>query len=168
MSEEIGFSLEGRGGHSLAGRTVLQVVPALADHGADRTAIDVAAALAEVGARPLVAAPHGRLVSELQAVGGVWLDFPSASQNPIVMLLAARRLRKLIEGEQVDLVHARSRRAAWMALPATRAAKVAFVTSLNQISPTQSPVAQRYNAVMAKGDVVIAPSDFAAAAIVAA
>ena len=124
-----------------------------------------AAALADAGARPLVAAPPGRLVSELQAKGGVWLDFPTRSRNPLTMLLLSRRLHKLIGQEQVDLVHARSRRAGWMAYGAVRQAKVPLVTSLSQISPGQSIVRQRYTSVMAKGDTVITGSKFAAATI---
>ena len=82
MNEEFGFSLHRRGTHRLAGRTVLQLVASLDQAEADRAAIDVAGALAEAGARPLVAAPAGRLVSELQAKGGVWIDFPSQAQEP--------------------------------------------------------------------------------------
>ena len=165
MSEDFSFSVHRRGAHRLAGRTVLQVAPALADSDVDRAVIEVAGALAEAGARPLVAAPPGRLVSELQAKGGVWLDFATQAGNPIAMMFLSRRLRRLIAEEQVDLVHARSRRAGWMAYGATRAAKVPLITSLGQISPGQSVLRQRYNSVMARGDTVIAGSKFAAATI---
>ena len=163
--QDYGFSLQRRGAHRLAGRTILQVVSALADADLDRPAIDIAAALAEVGARPLVAAPPGRLVSDLQAKGGVWLDFPSASKNPFAMALATRRLRRLLAQEQVDLVHARSRPGGWMSYAATRSAKVPLVTSLPGIVPGQSALRQHYNSVMARGDTVFAGSRFAAATI---
>ena len=165
MNEDFQFALHRRGTHRLAGRTVLQVVHSLADADTDHSAIDVAAALADVGARPLVACPPGRLVSELQAKGGVWLDFPSQAKNPLTMMLLSRRLRKLLGQEQIDLVHARSRRAGWMAYGAARSAKIPLVTSLTQISPGQSIVRQRYTSVMAMGDTVITGSKFAAATI---
>ncbi len=171
MNEDFGFSLHRRGTHRLAGRTILQVAPTLAE--ADGSpegslaVIAVAAALAEAGARPLVAAPAGRLVPELQAKGGVWLDFPSQNRNPIAMALLSRRLQKLIGREQVDLVHARSRRAGWISHAAARRAKVPFATSLVQLSPGQGVVRQRYSSIMAKGDVVMAGSKFAAATITA-
>src|SRR5207244_5307042 len=66
---------------SLAGVTVLQIIPTLEAGGAERTTIDIAAALAEVGARALVATQGGRLVGELQARGGLWVPFPAASKN---------------------------------------------------------------------------------------
>ncbi|MFO4987037.1 hypothetical protein RCK87_25185, partial [Salmonella enterica subsp. enterica serovar 1,4,[5],12:i:-] len=59
--------------HPLAGRTVLQIIPELEAGGAERTAVDIAAGLTEVGARALVATEGGRLVAELQAKGGIWL-----------------------------------------------------------------------------------------------
>lgn len=164
-NEDFGFSIHRRGTHRLAGRTALQIVPALDNPESDRAAIDVAAALADVGARPLVASPPGRLVSELQAKGGVWLDFPSNIKNPIAMALNVRKLKAVIAREQIDLVHARSRPAGWTAYAATRATKTPLMTSLHQISPGQSIVKQRYNSVMAKGDMVIAGSRFAAATI---
>ena len=165
MNEEFGFSLHRRGTHRLAGRTVLQLVGSLDSPEADRAAIDVAGALAEAGARPLVAAPTGRLVSELQAKGGVWIDFPSQTKNPFAMMLNVPRLKALLARERVDLVHARSRPAGWVAYSATRPRKTPLVTSLHQISPGQSIVKQQYNSVMAKGDMVIAGSKFAAATI---
>ena len=165
MNEEFGFSLHRRGTHRLAGRTVLQLVGSLDQAEADRPAIDVAGALAEVGARPLVAAPAGRLVSELQAKGGVWIDFPSQSKNPFAMMLNVSRLKTLLAREQVDLVHARTRPAGWVAYSATRTTKTPLVTSLHQLSPGGSIIKQRYNSVMAKGDMVIAGSKFAAAII---
>ena len=165
MNEDFGFSLHRRGTHRLAGRTVLQLAPALDSPDLDRAAIDVAAALAEAGARPLVAAPPGPLVSELQAKGGVWINFPTQSKNPIAMTMLMSRLRSLLLQEQVDLVHARSRPAGWVAYFATRALKTPLVTSLHQISPGQTVVKQLYNSVMAKGDLVVAGSKFASATI---
>ena len=72
-------AFETGGRHFLAGRTILQIIPRLDAGGAERTTIDIAAALAEAGARALVATEGGRLVSELQAVGGIWIPFPAAT-----------------------------------------------------------------------------------------
>ncbi len=61
------------------------------------------------GARALVACEGGRLVSELQTRGGLWIPFPAKSKNPLRMALNVGKLAKLIRAERVDLVHARSR-----------------------------------------------------------
>ena len=95
--------------HTLLGRTILQILPALHSGGAERTCVDIAAALASEGARGLVAASGGRLVSELQAKGGLWTPFPAATKNPIEMMLNISRLTQILKTEQVNLIHARSR-----------------------------------------------------------
>ncbi|WP_293863037.1 glycosyltransferase family 4 protein [uncultured Alsobacter sp.] len=150
------------GSSGLAGRTVLQVVPELDAGGAERTTVDVAAALAQAGARALVATEGGRLVAELQAKGGIWLPFPARSKNPIRMLANARRLRAMCLDEGVDLVHARSRAPAWSALMASRALRLPFVTTYHGSYAGRSAVKILYNSVMARGDVVIANSHYTA------
>ncbi len=165
MNDEFAFSLHRRGTHPLAGRTILQIVPTLDAGEIDHTAIDVAGALAEAGARALVASAGGRLVSELQAKGGVWLPFPAGAKNPLAMALGAQRLRRLLVSERVDLLHARSRPAAWVAYGATRATKTPLVTSIGPIAPGLGLLRQRYNSATARGDVVIAGSRFAAALV---
>jgi glycosyltransferase involved in cell wall biosynthesis len=149
----------------LAGRTVLQIIPRLDAGGAERTTIDIAAALAEAGARPLVACEGGRLVSELQAKGGVWIPFPASTKNPVLMALNVRRLAKIIRSEYVDIVHARSRAPAWVALGATRRTHTPFVTTYHGAYAGVSKLKLLYNSVMARGDVVIANSAYTAGLI---
>ena len=150
----------------LAGRTILQIIPDLDAGGAERTTIDVAAALVDAGARALVACRRGRLVSELQAKGGLWIEFPAAAKNPVTMALNVGKLARLIRAESVDIVHARSRAPAWVALGATRMTRTPFVTTYHGSYSGESPVKIFYNSVMARGDAVIANSEFTASQIV--
>ncbi len=150
---------------SLNGRTILQIIPRLDAGGAERTTIDVAAALVRAGARALVASEGGRLASELQAVGGVLTPFPAATKNPLAMALNVRRLARLILEERVDLVHARSRAPAWVALGACRMTGRPFVTTYHGAYSGRSGLKLRYNSIMARGDLVIANSQFTADAI---
>ena len=143
---------------NLTGRTVLQVVPRLDAGGAERTTLDVAAALVQAGARALVACDGGRMVSELQAQGGVWLPFPAATKNPLAMALNVRKLARVIVEERVDVVHARSRAPAWVALGASRIVSRPLVTTYHGAYSGGSALKLRYNSVMARGDVVIANS----------
>ncbi len=152
----------------LAGRTVLQIIPELDTGGAERTTVDIAAALVGAGARALVATEGGRLIGELQAKGGVWIDFPAASKNPAAMLAHARRLAKVFVAERVDIVHARSRAPAWVALAATRIVRRPFVTTYHGSYSGRSAPKRLYNSVMARGDVVIANSHYTADLIRAA
>ncbi|MER2250537.1 glycosyltransferase family 4 protein [Methylorubrum podarium] len=146
----------------LAGVTVLQIIPALEAGGAERTTVDVAAALAEAGARPLVATEGGRLVGELQAKGGIWVPFPANTKNPLAMALNVERLARLCRREGVQILHARSRAPAWVALGAARRLKLPFVTTYHGSYSGRTSVKILYNSVMARGDVVIANSHYTA------
>lgn len=152
----------GRTAGALEGRTILQIVPRLDGGGAEQTTLDIASALVDAGARALVASDGGRLVADLQTRGGVFLPYPAATKNPIAMYAAAGQLRRLIEGEGVDLVHVRSRAPAWVALRACRALRIPLVTTWHGAHSGQSAIKQRYNSVMARGDVVIANSAWTA------
>ena len=116
----------------IAGKTVMQIIPDLQSGGAERTTVDIAQSLTEVGARRLVASRGGRMVSELQGKGGVWMPFPAATKNPLAMALNSVRLARILRDEGVDLVHARSRAPAWVAYYAARQAGGAFGHDLSQ------------------------------------
>lgn len=146
----------------LAGARVLQIIPELDAGGAERTTVDIAAALAAAGARPLVATEGGRLIGELQAKGGVWLPFPAASKNPVAMALNVGRLMRLCRREGVQIIHARSRAPAWVALGAARRLNIPFVTTYHGSYSGRTGVKVLYNSVMARGDVVIANSHYTA------
>ncbi len=149
----------------LSGRTILQVVPELDAGGAERTAIDIAAGLAAVGARALVASQGGRLVAELQAKGGISVILPVKSKNPVTMALNIMRLCNLCRAEGVDLIHARSRAPAWSALAAARILGIPFVTTYHGSYSGQSSIKRFYNSVMVRGDAVIANSHYTAGLI---
>jgi len=146
----------------LAGRTVLQVIPDLAAGGAERTVIEIAEALAEAGARALVVSRGGRLAAELEAAGGELVTMNVATKNPIGIRANAGRLARLIRREGVDLIHARSRAPAWSALAAARRTGIPYVTTYHGVYSARTVPKRFYNRVMARGDRVIANSQWTA------
>src|SRR5215468_12103220 len=93
---------------TLAGATILQIVPALHEEPVARTAVNVAHALLQSGARALIAADDGPLVGELKAFGGEWVPLVNAIINPFKLRRSARTLEHLIASERIDIVHAQS------------------------------------------------------------
>lgn len=146
-----------------AKQAILQIVPKLDTGGAERSAVDIAAALVREGFRAPVVSEGGRLVPELEAAGGEWIAFSAASKSPVTIIANAFRLKRIVERENVVLVHARSRAPAWSALMAARMAGVPFVTTYHGIYNASNALKRRYNSVMARGDAVIANSDWTAA-----
>lgn len=144
---------------------ILQIVPSLDTGGAERTTIDIAAALAQAGFLPLVASRGGRMVDELREVGAEWIALPVHAKAPQTLVTNVLRLRNLILLRNVQLVHARSRAPAWSGLLAARLTGVPFVTTYHGIYNAKSGIKRFYNSVMARGDVVIANSEWTAAHI---
>ena len=140
--------------------TLLQVVPELETGGAEQTTIDVANAVVRAGGKALVATRGGRMTARLEADGGRLAQMPVQSKNPLVMLGNAARLVDLIRREKVSLVHARSRAPAFSALWAAQATGTPFVATYHGIYNAKSRLKRWYNAVMTRGDLVIANSDY--------
>ena len=78
------------------------------------------------------------------------------------MALNAGRIAALIGAHAVDLVHSRSRAPAWSALIAARRTQTPFVTTYHGAYGGIGRLKTAYNSVMARGDVVIANSQFTA------
>jgi glycosyltransferase involved in cell wall biosynthesis len=147
--------------------TVLQVIPALDTGGAELSTVEIAAALVAAGARALVATEGGRLATRIEAAGGEIVPFPAATKNPLRIYANAAALARLITGEAVDLVHARSRAPAWSARLAARRTGRPFVTTYHGAYAENGPLKRAYNRIMATGDLVIANSQYTADLIAA-
>lgn len=140
--------------------TLLQVVPELETGGAEQSTIDVAQAVVRAGGTALVATRGGRMVARLEADGGRLAQMPVQTKNPLVMLGNAARLVALIRQENVSIVHARSRAPAFSALWAAKSTGTPFVATYHGVYTAQSKLKRWYNAVMTRGDLVIANSDY--------
>ena len=142
--------------------TVLQVLPALVSGGVERVTFDVASALVNAGWRALVVSNGGPMVREVERVGAEHIQIPVHSKNPLHWRASYDALVDLIWTENVDLVHARSRLPAWLAYGAARRSKVPFVTTFHQRPDAATALKRKYNAVMTRGDRVIAISHYVA------
>ena len=141
---------------------VLQVLPCLVSGGVERGTVELAGALVEAGWTSYVASGGGPLEREIARAGGKHLTLPLASKNPLIMRRNTVELKRLIRQLGIDVVHARSRAPAWSACAAARATGRCFVTTFHNVYGARTALKRRYNSVMARGDRVIAISDFVA------
>jgi len=147
--------------------TILQVLPSLVTGGVERGTIEITEAIAEAGWTALVASAGGPLEAAIERAGGRHLNLPLHTKNPLAILHNANRLAQLIRSHGVDIVHARSRAPAWSAWLAARRTDAHFVTTYHGVYGEDLPFKRHYNAVMAKGEIVIAASRFIAGLITA-
>jgi glycosyltransferase involved in cell wall biosynthesis len=147
---------------TLAGATVLQVVPALRDAPQIRVAINIARALVHVGARAIVAGERGELVDALKRFGGEWLPLDTATLNPSKLVANAEALHKIITAEGVHIVHAKTAGAAWSVQHAASRDSIRLVTDIPDLPPRLMWFAAFCLGALARGDRVMAHSMYQA------
>jgi glycosyltransferase involved in cell wall biosynthesis len=134
--------------------TVVQLIPALQNGGAERSALEIARALVAAGHRSVVVSAGGRLVSQLESEGSqhVTLDVGSKSLRSVARIASLRRVLTEIDP---DIVHARSRVPAWLGWFALRGMhpRPHFITTVHGLN---SP--GMWSGIMTRGDRIIAVS----------
>lgn len=147
---------------SLKGKTILQLIPSLESGGAERSCIDVTAAIVKAGGRALVATAGGRWTNEIIRAGGTVISLPLKKKNPLALWRNKKRLIGIIRDYHVDIVHARSRAPAWSGYWAAKATGVPFMTTFHAAYKFHGKLKKRYNEVMSRGVRVIAISHYIA------
>lgn len=137
--------------------TVVQLLPALESGGVERSTIEIATALVQAGHRALVVSAGGRLLPTLLETGAEHIAV-DIGRKSLATLRHMRTLRDLFARERVDIVHARSRLPAWLAVAALHGRNIGsrphLVTTMHGLN---SPGG--YSAVMTRGERVICVSD---------
>lgn len=141
---------------------VMQIVPELGAGGAEQGCIDVAEALVRAGHRSLVVSNGGMRVPEITHHGSEHISLPVHSKNPVILWRNVSRLKSLIRRHKVDIVHARSRAPAWSAWKACQETGTRFVTTCHAPYGISGKYKKMYNGSIAKGERVIAISDYVA------
>lgn len=141
------------------GLSVLQVLPRLVVGGAERSAVDVAIAVARAGGRSYVASEGGPMVRELERAGVRHVAMPLADRNPISIRANVRRLADLVRAEEIAILHARSRTPAHSARIAAARCGAHFVTTCHGLYG-EGWFKRWYGRAMAQGERVIANSAF--------
>jgi len=142
--------------------TILQIIPRLETGGAELATVEITQAVVRAGGRAFVMSEGWRMAHDIERAGGENVPFAAAAKNPLTIIANALRLARFIRERGVDVIHARSRAPAWSALMAARATDTAFVTTYHGAYSNHGPFKPLYNSVMARGDLVIANSDYTA------
>ncbi len=141
---------------------IMQIIPELGPGGAEQGCIDMAAAIVKAGAQAIVVSNGGSRLHELARTNAVHINMPVHSKNPLTILSNARALRKIIKRYNVNIVHARSRAPAWSAYKACKNTNAHFMTTCHAPYNINGEIKRQYNAIMAKGERVIAISHMVA------
>jgi len=131
---------------------IMQVVPRMDIGGVERGIIDLAKYFQDKKDEIVVVSSGGHLIQELKSLGAKHYRLNAHKKTPFSILLI-KRLRRIIEKENIDIVHARSRVPAWIGFFATRGTDADFLTTAHGFYS-----AHLLSRVMGWGKFVICPS----------
>lgn len=135
--------------------TVVQVLSRFDEGSAAQGALDIASELVRRGHRAVVVSPPGPAVPFLRSRGGEHVAWPL--DKALFPRRWSRRLRRLLERERADVLHAWSYRPAWIACHAWQAIAPGHRPRLITTAHDFAPFAARHRPVT-RGEQVIAVS----------
>jgi len=108
---------------------ILQILPELNVGGVETGTVDFARYLKDHGHHAVVVSHGGALVEALEKMGVKHYALPVHKKSLWTILRSAGALRKIIQKEKIDIVHARSRVPGWIAFFACKKTKAKFITT---------------------------------------
>lgn len=142
-------------------KNILQIIPEIATGGAERIVYESAKAVIENGDNCFVFTNGGRMAGQFKEIGAQLIIGDAKTKNPFKILFSNPEfLKKIINKNNIDLVHVHSRAPAISAYLACKALKIPLVTTYHGIYPAKNAIKRFYNSFMTKADIVIANSNF--------
>ena len=139
---------------------IAQIIPALNNGGVERGTVETAQAISDVGWNPIVISSGGMLESQLKRAGAKHFTLPVNKKNPVSWQFTKFKLQKILKGENVDIVHVRSRVPAWVGLPVAKVLAIPTVSTIHGKFEAYNLLKRAYNKQMLKADEIIAISKF--------
>lgn len=137
--------------------TIVQMVPELNGGGVETETLEVSAEIVRQGHRSIVISSGGRLVDQLHNHGAEHVAWNIRSKSP-ASLRWIWPLRKYLQANHVNIIHARSRIPAWIGYLAwrgmNRETRPRFMTTAHGLYSVN-----RYSEIMTRGERVIAISE---------
>lgn len=143
---------------------VLQLVPALQEGGVERCVVEMAHFLNARGLPNWIASSGGAMVAEVAEEGTTHVPIKVGAKNPFAIVAHARAVARLVERENINVIHAVSRAPAWVGWLACRLlkGKCHFVTTVHGAHSHGNALKRFYNSATTRSEAVVASSRFIA------
>ena len=139
---------------------ILQVIPTLNISGAEQGCFDVANYLTKNGFTSNVITSSGYRIDQLEKNGSIVSKIPVHSKNPVTIIFNIFRILKIVEKNNINIIHARSRAPAWSCYFVAKIARIKFITTFHGTYNFNNKIKKFYNSIMLRSDYVIAISEF--------
>lgn len=147
--------------------TIMQLLPSLESGGVERGTVDIAKVLKKENFEPIVVSGGGILAYDLKEAKINHIIIPSLkNKNPISIFLNIKKLKKILEQNQVDIIHVRSRSVMWSAYFACKKTPIKIITTVHGAYSTKFLgfnnffLKKLYNSAMLKSHQIIAVSNY--------
>ena len=138
--------------------TIAQVLPALNTGGVERGVVEISKALVENNFISIVISSGGHMVSQITRNGGIHYELDVATKNPLKWPKVRNELKRILERENVDLIHFCSRAPAWIGVPLGAILDIPIITSVHMRFRKSNLFKKYYNSILTKGNYIIAIS----------
>lgn len=132
---------------------IVQLLPELNEGGVERGTVDLSRELVSAGHESFVISNGGKLAVQLESDGGKHIVHDVCSKNPFSAYRRMRKLRKIFQEIQPDVIHVRSRVPAWLSYWANQTLHLPFVTTVHGFNSVSL-----YSKIMTMGNRVICVS----------
>ena len=147
-------------------KVIMQIIPSMQSGGVERGVVDIAKELQKQGFKAIVLSNGGIMVYQLEEAKIKHITLDVKTKNPLKLFCNIKKIVKIIKENEVDVVHVRSRAPMISAYYACKKTKTKILSTIHgpyslKFLKWQNFMPKRfYNAMMLKGDYVIAVSAF--------
>ena len=138
---------------------LMQVVPSLQSGGVEQGTIDVANYLAKTEIKNYIASHGGQMLSYLNKRYVEHYTMPVHSKNFLLMPFVARKMNKIINENNVNILHIRSRAPAWL-LPYINKRKLKTVSTFHNVYGYNNMIKKIYTRQLSNVDNIVAISKY--------
>jgi glycosyltransferase involved in cell wall biosynthesis len=138
---------------------LIQVVPSLQSGGVEQGTIDVANYLAETEIKNYIASSGGQMLSLLSKKYVKHYTMPVHSKNFLLMPIVARKINKIINENNINILHIRSRAPAWL-LPYINKEKLKTVSTFHNVYGHHNIIKKFYSRQLSNVDKIVAISKY--------
>ena len=138
---------------------LLQLVPSLESGGVEQGTIDLANFLAKKNIRSFIVSKGGKMLQNLDKKNVKHIAMDIGSKNFFLMPFVAKKLKKIIEENEINILHVRSRAPAWL-LKFIKYKSFKTISTFHNVYGTENVLKKHYNKALADADHIVAISSY--------